>query len=346
MKITYVSLCSGYGAECIAFKRLRRDYPDFNFECLAWSEIEPSACKAHDAIHEEYRGRNLGDLTKVDWKAWHESIGSPHIDLLFASTPCQSVSNAGKNAGMKKGTDAESALIWATESCIRALNPDIIMYENVKGMVSKRNRPDFDEWCATLESLGYVVQWKILNSKDFGVAQNRERVFPIAIRKDLPMAGHYNYPQGLPLTKCVEDYMEPAEEIGEEYFISQDRVTDKVLSDILDQPNVRAEMKKLYHEEWSKTQSAKPTYHFVSLEWLRREDCWENLGDHFQVYKTTFSTDKGLREEEIKVNIWYHTPDMYREDIRKAIQRLTYGGVDNLKELENAIYQDLVTNPH
>ena len=250
IKINYVSLCSGYGAELIAFKRLRHDYPDFDFDCLAWSEIEPNACKAHDAIHEEYQGGNLGDLTKVDWKAWHESIGSPHINLLFASTPCQSVSNAGKNAGMKKGTDTESALIWATEDCIRALNPDIIMYENVKGMVSKRNKPDFDAWCATLESLGYVVQWKILNSRDFGVAQNRERVFPIAIRKDLPMAGHYNYPQGFPLTKCVEDYMEPAEEIGEEYFISQDRVTNKVLSDILDQPNVRAEMEKLYHEEW------------------------------------------------------------------------------------------------
>lgn len=208
MKINYVSLCSGYGAECIAFKRLRRDFPGFDFDCLAWSEIEPNACKAHDAIHEEYRGRNLGDLTKVDWKVWHESIGSPHIDLLFASTPCQSVSNAGKNEGMKKGTDAESALIWATESCIRALNPNIIIYENVKGMVSKRNKPDFDEWCATLESLGYVVQWKILNAKDYGCAQNRERAFPIAIRKDLPMAGHYNYPQGFPLAKCVEDYMD------------------------------------------------------------------------------------------------------------------------------------------
>ena len=255
IKINYVSLCSGYGAECIAFKRLKRDYPDFDFECLAWSEIEPNAIKAHDAIHQEYIGRNLGDLTKVDWERWHKSIGNPHIDLLFASTPCQSVSNAGKNAGMKKGTDAESALIWATEDCIRALSPDIIIYENVKGMVSKRNKPDFDEWCATLESLGYVVQWKILNSRDFGVAQNRERVFPIAIRKDLPMAGHYNYPQGFPLTKCVEDYMEPAEEIDESYFISQDRVTNKVLSDILDQPNVRAEMEKLYHEEWKEANS-------------------------------------------------------------------------------------------
>lgn len=256
MKINYVSLCSGYGAECIAFKRLKRDFPNFDFECLAWSEIEPNACKAHDAIHPEYVGRNLGDLTKVGWEQWHERIGSPHIDLLFASTPCQSVSNAGKNEGMKKGTDAESALIWATESCIVALQPDIIMYENVKGIVSKRNKPDFDEWCRSLEDLGYVVQWKILNAKDFGVSQNRERVFIIAIRKDLPMAGKYNYPHGFPLTKCVEDYMVDAEEIDESYFIDQKRITDKVLSDILDQPNVRAEMEKLYHEEWKERQAS------------------------------------------------------------------------------------------
>lgn len=258
MKINYVSLCSGYGAECIALKRLKRDFPDFDFDCLAWSEIEPSAIKAHDAIHEEYRGRNLGDLTKVNWTGWHESIGKPHIDLLFASTPCQSVSNAGKNAGMKKGTDAESALIWATEDCIRALNPDIIIYENVKGMISKRNRQDFNEWCATLESLGYAVQVKLLDAKDFGVAQHRERIFPVAIRRDLPMAGKYNYPEGFPLTKCVEDYMEPAEDIGEAYFINQERVTDKVLSDILDQPNVRAELEKLYHDEWKEANPIQP----------------------------------------------------------------------------------------
>lgn len=251
-KVNYVSLCSGYGAECIAFKRLKEDNPDFDFECLAWSEIEPNAIKAHNIIHPEYADRNLHDLTKVDWGGWYDSIGNPVIHLLFASTPCQSVSNAGKQAGMKKGTDAESALIWATEDCIKAINPEVIMYENVPGMVSKRNKPDFDAWCATLEDLGYVVQYQILNSKNFGVAQNRARVFPIAIRKDLPMAGNYVYPQGFPLTKCVEDYMLPIEEIDESYFIDKDRITNKVLSDILDQPNVRAEFEKKYHEEWQK----------------------------------------------------------------------------------------------
>lgn len=61
----------------------------------------------------------------------------------------------------------------------------------------------------------------------------------------------YNFPAPIPLTKCVEDYMVPAEDVGEEYYISQDRVTGKVLSDIFDQPNVREEMEKLYHLEWA-----------------------------------------------------------------------------------------------
>ena len=86
--------------------------------------------------------------------------------------------------------------------------------------------------------------------------QNRERVFAVSIlRTENNPNPTYNFPVKVPLTKCVEDYMEPAEEIGEEYFISQDRVTNKVLSDILDQPNVRAEMEKLYHEEWQKSLS-------------------------------------------------------------------------------------------
>lgn len=111
--------------------------------------------------------------------------------------------------------------------------------------------PYFKEWLNLLDKLGYTTYWKVLNAKDYSVAQNRERVFAISILRteDNPNPT-YNFPAPVPLTKCVEDYMEPAEEIGEEYFIDQKRVTEKVLSDILDQPNVRAEMEKLYHEEW------------------------------------------------------------------------------------------------
>lgn len=255
MNISYISLCSGYGAECIALKRLANDYDGFGFECLAWSEIDPAPIKAHNAIHPEYSDRNLGDLTKVDWEKWCADNGRPHIDLLFASTPCQSVSNAGKNEGMKKGTDAESALIWATEECIKVLRPDIVMYENVKGMISKRNMPDFLQFVGSVENLGYVMQWQVLNAKDFGVAQNRERVFPIAIRSDLPMAGRYVYPKGFPLEKCVSDYLES--DVDDCYFIPSERLTRKVLTDIVTQPLVRAEMEKIYLDE-NRPQTSNP----------------------------------------------------------------------------------------
>lgn len=245
--MNYVSLCSGYGSELLALKRLRETC-GLRFRCLAWSEIDSGAVRAHDRAHPECRGGNLGDLTKVDWKKWHESIGSPHVHLLFASTPCQTVSTAGKNAGMKKDSDAASALIWATEDCIRALRPDILMYENVKGMVNKRHRKDFDAWCDTLRALGYSVQWAVLNAKNFGVAQNRERIFPIAVRDGIGQT--FVYPHGWKCDKAVEDYLEDEEEITDDYYVDEEIITGGVLRDLLKQPQVREEMTALYHEEW------------------------------------------------------------------------------------------------
>lgn len=219
MTINYISLCSGYGAECLAFKRLMRDHPEaFGFNLIAWAEIEPYACAAHDALHAD-ADRNLGDITAVDWKQWHESIGNPHVDLLFASTPCQSVSTAGKQEGMKKGTDAASALIWATEQCIATLLPDFIIYENVKGLISKRNMPDFMEFCATIEKYGYRHMYKVFNAKDFGVPQNRERVFPIFYRDP---EWQYEYPKPFPLVKRLRDVLE--ENVDESYYLKDEQV--------------------------------------------------------------------------------------------------------------------------
>lgn len=123
--------------------------------------------------------------------------------------------------------------------------------ENVSALCQKKFSADFAQLRKELEDLGYANFYQLINSKDMGIPQNRLRVFMVSILRtaDNPNTT-YNFPAPIPLTKCVEDYMEPAEEIGEEYFISQDRVTNKVLSDILDQSNVRAEMEKLYHEEW------------------------------------------------------------------------------------------------
>lgn len=156
MKINYVSLCSGYGAECIALKRLKRDFSDFDFDCLAWSEIEPSAINAHDAIHEEYRGRNLGDLTKVNWPEWHESIGKPHIDLLFASTPCFVAGTWIRTSkGLRKIECVEQGdyVLTHTNTYKRVLKT---MERNYEGVTYSLDCPLFEELVCTTNHPLYV----------------------------------------------------------------------------------------------------------------------------------------------------------------------------------------------
>lgn len=243
-KIRVFEAFSGYGSQAIAAKRLQRDYPDeVEFEFVGTSEIEPNAIKAYAAIHGDTP--NYGDISTIDWAR------VPDFDLLTYSFPCTDISNAGKQAGFSEGSETRSSLLWECEKAIREKRPKYLLMENVRALVQKKFIPDFRRWLELLESYGYANFWQVLNAKDFGVAQNRERVFMVSILRttDNPNPT-YTFPNGFPLDKCVEDYMVDAEEIDENYFIDQERVTNKVLSDILDQPNVRAEMEKLYHEEW------------------------------------------------------------------------------------------------
>lgn len=246
MKLKIITLFSGYDSQCLALERLKQNYPQFDYELVAWCEIDKAAIAAHNALFPQWQNRNLGDICAV------EPSQVPDSDLLTYSFPCTSISNAGLQKGLEKGSGTASSLLWECEKIIAAKKPKYLLMENVKALVQKKFMPQFQKWIALLDGYGYTTFWRVLNAKDYGVAQNRERVFAVSILRtaDDPNPT-YNFPNPLPLDKCVEDYMEPAEEIGDEYFISQERITDKVLSDVLDQPNVRAEMEKLYHEEWN-----------------------------------------------------------------------------------------------
>ncbi len=245
-KIRLVTLFSGYDSQALAMELLKRDFAGFDYDLVAWCEIEDAAIKAHNALFPQWSDRNLLDICKVN------PNDVPDCDCLTYSFPCQDISNAGKQKGFEQGSGSRSSLLWECEKIIKAKRPKYLLMENVKALVQRKFMPEFQRWIDTLKELGYDNYWEVLNAKDYGCAQNRERVFMVSI---LGEHQPYNFPAPFPLTKCVEDYMESVEEINEEYFISQDRVTDKVLSDILDQPNVRAEMENLYHEEWSKTNS-------------------------------------------------------------------------------------------
>lgn len=248
-KIRVFEAFAGYGSTAIAMKRLQKMFPgEVQFEFIGTSEIEPAAIKAYKAIHGDTPC--YGDICKIDWQH------VPDFDLFTWSFPCQDISNAGKQGGLSKESGTRSSLAWEAIRAIKDKRPKYALMENVSALCQKKFSADFAQLRKELEELGYANFYQLLNAKDYSIPQNRLRVFMVSIlRTEDDPNPTYNFPAPFTLTKCVEDYMEPAEDIDESYFISQDRVTNKVLSDILDQPNVRAEMEKLYHEEWQKVLS-------------------------------------------------------------------------------------------
>lgn len=218
-KISVVTLCSGYDSQCLALDRLKQHYPDFDYELLAWSEIDPYAIKAHNALFPQWADRNLGDMTTCDY-----SRIASKVDLLFYSTPCQSVAICGKREGMKQGDDSASALIWHTRRAIQSLRPKYLILENVKGMLNKLNRPDYDAWRGLLEQMGYANFQAVLSPTDYNVPQTRQRLFLVSIRRD---GGNpqFSFPKALPLVKTIGDILQSS--VDDKYYL-----TDKQLARI------------------------------------------------------------------------------------------------------------------
>ena len=192
---------AGYGSQSIALRNLGIEY-----EVVAISEIDKYAIKAYEAIHGP--ANNLGDICKID------PSDIPGHDLFTYSFPCQDLSVAGKQAGLGKGT--RSGLLYECEKIIEAKKPKYLLLENVKNLVGKKFKPEFNKWLEYLEGLGYTNYWKVLNAKDYGVPQNRERVFVVSI---LGEHKPYEFPKAIPLDKCIADILE--DEVDEKYYINK-----------------------------------------------------------------------------------------------------------------------------
>ena len=219
-----VTLCSGYDSQCLALERLKRDYPDFDYTLVAWAEYDPQskapldrqpAVIAHKALFPQWKDNNLGDMTKIDWTQ------VPDFDLLFYSTPCQSISAAGLQHGFAEGSGTRSSIIWNVRDAVKEKRPKFLCLENVKAMVSKKFLPMFNLWQLELERLGYVNFAQVLNSKDYGVPQNRERIFLVSIRADeleTLAYGTFYFPNPFPLQRRLKDVLE--KQVDEKYYLS------------------------------------------------------------------------------------------------------------------------------
>lgn len=147
--------------------------------------------------------------------------------LLTYSFPCQDLSLAGKMRGMKKGSGTRSGLLWEVERLLNETEnlPQILLMENVPQVISADNIDDFHSWCKFLESKGYKCYTQILNAKDYGVAQNRERCFMVSILGDY----NYKFSQPVPLDKTMKDYLE--DEVDEKYYINSEKA-QKLIKDL------------------------------------------------------------------------------------------------------------------
>ena len=212
---------SGYDSQLMAADVLKEKHPDFSWRCVGWSDIDKYACQMHDLVFPQYADQALGDITKIDWHEVKRNLNGCDIDLFTYSSPCQDISQAGKQMGLQEGSDTRSALLWRVADAVEVLRPKYLLQENVAALVSQKFMPDFQKWLDKLSSLGYVSRWARLNAKDYGVPQNRDRVFCLSMRRDV--AFDYQFPDPVPLDRRLADVLE--EEVADRFFLKDDAVS-------------------------------------------------------------------------------------------------------------------------
>lgn len=215
-----ISTFSGYDSQLLAADLLAQRHPDFRYTCAGWSEIDKYASQMHNLIFPQFADRALGDITRIDWHEVKRSLEGREVDLFTYSSPCQDISQAGKQMGLQEGSDTRSALLWRVADAVEVLRPKYLLQENVAALVNQKFMPDFQKWLDKLSLLGYVSRWARLNAKNYGVPQNRDRVFCLSMRRDV--AFDYQFPQPIPLTTHLEDILE--QEVDDRYFLKDDAV--------------------------------------------------------------------------------------------------------------------------
>ena len=132
------------------------------------------------------------------------------------SKNCQDFSVSGKQAGGDKNSGTRSSLMYETLRIVEKLKPNYVIWENVKNLLSKKHKHNFDNYIEEMEKLGYTSYYKVLNSKNYGIPQSRERVFTISIKKDLNQT--FQFPKEFPLKIKLKDILE--DKVDEKYYLT------------------------------------------------------------------------------------------------------------------------------
>ena len=207
--IRLIELFAGIGSQRKALKNLKADATSYRV-----CEYDKYAIQSYNAIH----GTNFKPSSINDWTAKDLGITEPdkYTYLMTYSFPCQDLSLAGNQKGMARGDNTRSGLLWEVERLLDECNgnlPDVLLMENVPQVIGAKNIEHFAEWLAKLDSLGYKSKWELLNAKNYGIPQNRNRCFMVSIKGDY----YYDFPKPMPLKLRLKDMLE--DEVNEKYYL-------------------------------------------------------------------------------------------------------------------------------
>lgn len=163
----FIDLFSGIGG-------FRSALEELGHECIAYSEIDKFAIKSYKAIYDTDGEIELGNISEISDEYISKLQGE--VDLVVGGSPCQSFSVAGNRGGFE---DTRGTLFFEIARAAEQIKPRYILLENVKGLLYHDKGDTFSTVLSTLHELGYDVEWNVLNSKNFGVPQSRERVYII-----------------------------------------------------------------------------------------------------------------------------------------------------------------------
>jgi len=204
---------------------------------------------------------NLGSITKISGADLLIEDTDKYTYLMFYSFPCQDLSVAGKGAGCARGSGTRSGTLWEVERILEELSgymphrvkpkgkifsmtewvdwyhpadqsklPQVLIAENVPALLAEKNKRDFFEWIGFLEALGYHNYYQILNAKNYGIPQNRDRVFIVSILGDY----YYDFPEQIPLECRLKDFLQS--KVAERYYL-KDEVVEKLIISSEDKQN-------------------------------------------------------------------------------------------------------------
>lgn len=231
--VRIIELFAGIGACSSALDRLGIEH-----EIVDAVEIDKYAIASFNAIH--------GTKFEVqDICKWDKEVGD--IDLIMHGSPCQDFSVAGKQAGGDEGSGTRSSLMYETLRIVRKVRPKYVIWENVKNLVSKKHKHNFDRYIEEMEKIGYRSYWKVLNAKDYGVPQNRERVFTVSIRNDAN--GDFEFPKEQELKVRLKDVLE--ENVEDKYYLSDVQVNR------IESSNYMTNKRRIQEKEWCDTLCAR-----------------------------------------------------------------------------------------